>query len=65
MPGAGGRGVNVEAGPVRFLPPVAAAVLQSVHRHRVLTARQVQVLHLTGVSLRYTQRVLSDCTTPS
>jgi hypothetical protein len=45
---------------IRFLPSVAALVLQSLDRHRLLTARQVQVLHLPGVSLRYTQRVLAE-----
>ncbi len=59
-PGVGGRGVSVEAGSVRFLPPVAAVVLQSVHRHRVLTARHVRVLHLSCASLRHTKRVLSE-----
>ena len=52
--------MNAETETVRFLPPVAAVILQSIHRHRLLSARQVHVLHLPGVSLRYTQRVLSE-----
>jgi Replication-relaxation len=42
------------------LPSVAAGVLQSLHQHRVLTARQVHVLHTPGASLRWTQRVLTQ-----
>jgi hypothetical protein len=42
------------------LPSVAALVLQGLGQHRLLTARQVQVLHLPDVSLRYTQRVLAE-----
>ncbi len=45
---------------IRFLPSVAALVLQGLGQHRLLTARQVQVLHLPDVSLRYTQRVLAE-----
>jgi hypothetical protein len=45
---------------IRFLPSIAGEVLQSLGRHRLLTARQVQVLHLPGISLRYTQRVLAE-----
>ncbi len=45
---------------IRFLPSVAALVLQGLGQHRLLTTRQVQVLHLPAVSLRYTQRVLAE-----
>jgi len=51
--------VSAEHG-IRFLPSVAALVLQGLGQHRLLTARQVQVLHLPDVSLRYTQRVLAE-----
>jgi hypothetical protein len=51
--------VSTEHG-IRFLPSVAALALQSLGQHRLLSARQVQVLHLPGVSLRYTQRVLAE-----
>jgi hypothetical protein len=52
--------VSTETDRVRFLPPVAAEVLQGIGQHRLLTARQAQVLHLPDVSLRYTQRVLAE-----
>ena len=45
---------------IRFLPSVAALVLQGLGQHRLLSTRQVQVLHLPAVSLRYTQRVLAE-----
>jgi hypothetical protein len=51
--------VSAEHG-IRFLPSVAALVLQGLGQHRLLSTRQVQVLHLPGVSLRYTQRVLAE-----
>jgi Replication-relaxation len=51
--------VSVEHG-IRFLPSVAALVLQGLGQHRLLTTHQVQVLHLADVSLRYTQRVLAE-----
>jgi hypothetical protein len=41
--------VNAQDG-IRFLPSVAGEVLQGLDRHRLLTARQVQVLHLPGIS---------------
>jgi Replication-relaxation len=41
------------------LPSVATDVLQSLHQHRVLTARQVHALHTPGASLRWTQRILT------
>jgi hypothetical protein len=51
--------VSAEHG-IWFLPAVAALVLQGLGKHRLLTTRQVQVLHLPDVSLRYTQRVLAE-----
>jgi hypothetical protein len=42
------------------LPSVAVDVLQSLHQHRVLTARQVHLLHTPGASLRWTQRILTQ-----
>jgi hypothetical protein len=45
---------------VRFLPPVAAVMLQGLGQHRLLTARQAHALHMPSVSLRYTQRVLAE-----
>ena len=41
------------------LPGDAAEVLESVVRHRLMTAGQVHELHLAGKSLRTTQRVLT------
>jgi hypothetical protein len=51
--------VSAEHG-IRFLPSVAALVLQGLGQHRLLSARQVHALHLPGVSLRYTQRILAE-----
>lgn len=45
---------------IRFLPSVAALVLQGLGQHRLLSTRQVHALHLPGVSLRYTQRILAE-----
>jgi hypothetical protein len=41
------------------LPAVAGAMLESLHAHRLLTARQLQTLHAPQASLRWTQRTLA------
>jgi hypothetical protein len=41
------------------LPTVALEVLESVHQHRLLTARQVHALHTPTTSLRWTQHILA------
>jgi len=41
-------------------PADPAEVLESVVRHRLLTARQVHELHLPGKSLRWAQEVLTN-----
>jgi len=40
------------------LPAVAVEMLESLHQHRLLTARQVHALHTPDTLLRWTQRVL-------
>lgn len=40
------------------LPAVGVEVLESLHQHRLLTARQVHALHTPDTLLRWTQRVL-------
>src|ERR1700685_3076782 len=42
------------------LPAVAVRVLESLHQHRVLTARQVHALHTSAASLRWAQRILTQ-----
>lgn len=42
------------------LPAVAVEVLESLHQHRVLTARQVHALHTPGASLRWAQHILTQ-----
>jgi len=42
------------------LPAVAVAVLESLHQHRVLTARQVHALHTPATSLRWAQLILNQ-----
>ncbi|HEY7952771.1 MAG TPA: replication-relaxation family protein [Solirubrobacteraceae bacterium] len=42
------------------LPAVAVDVLQSLHQHRLLTARQVCALHTPNASLRWAQRILTE-----
>jgi hypothetical protein len=42
------------------LPAVAVRVLESLHQHRVLTARQVHALHTPAASLRWPQRILTQ-----
>jgi Replication-relaxation len=44
---------------LRALPAVAVEVLESLHQHRVLTARQVHALHTPDASLRWAQRILT------
>jgi hypothetical protein len=44
------------------LPPVAVDALDSIHQHRALTARQLQVLHAPSSSLRWMQRVTASLT---
>jgi hypothetical protein len=44
----------------RALPAVAVEVLESLHQHRVLTARQVHALHTPDASLRWAQRILTS-----
>jgi Replication-relaxation len=45
---------------LRALPAIAVDVLESLHQHRLLTARQVHALHTPGASLRWTQRILTQ-----
>jgi len=52
--------MSAAAGRVRFLPPIAAQVLQGLCQHQLLSTRQIHVLHMPGVSLRYTQRILAE-----
>ena len=42
----------------QMLPAVGVEMLESLHQHRVLTARQVHELHTPATLLRWTQRVL-------
>lgn len=42
------------------LPAVTVRVLESLHQHRVLTARQVHALHTPAASLRWAQRILTQ-----
>lgn len=42
------------------LPAVAVRVLESLHQHRVLTARQVHALHTPAASLRWAQQILTQ-----
>jgi hypothetical protein len=42
------------------LPGVAVRVLESLHQHRVLTARQLHALHTPAASLRWAQRILTQ-----
>ena len=44
---------------LRALPTVAVEVLESLHQHRVLTARQIHALHTPNASLRWAQRILT------
>lgn len=44
---------------LRPLPGIAAEILESLHQHRLLTARQTHALHTPTTSLRWTQRVLA------
>jgi hypothetical protein len=41
------------------LPAVGIEVLESLHQHRLLTARQVQALHMPANSARWTRHVLA------
>ncbi len=41
------------------LPAVALEVLESLHQHRLLTARQTHTLHTPTTSIRWTQHVLA------
>jgi hypothetical protein len=43
---------------LRGLPPLAVPVLESLHQHRVLTARQLHTLHTPTGGLRWVQHVL-------
>ena len=45
---------------LRALPAVAVQVLDSLYQHRLLTARQVRVLHAPTASLRWTQSILAE-----
>jgi hypothetical protein len=45
--------------PARALPPVAAAMLESLGAHRLLTAGQLRELHAPHASLRWTHRALA------
>ena len=45
--------------PARALPPVAAAMLESLQAHRLLTAGQLRELHAPHASLRWTHRALA------
>ena len=45
--------------PAAALPPVAAAMLESLHAHRLLTASQLRELHAPHASLRWTHRALA------
>jgi hypothetical protein len=42
------------------LPAIAVAILESLHQHRVLTARQISALHTPSASLRWAQRILTQ-----
>jgi hypothetical protein len=42
------------------LPAVAVRVLESLHQHRVLTARQIHALHTPAASLRWAQQILTQ-----
>ncbi len=42
------------------LPTVAVDVLESLHQHRLLVARQVHALHTPSASLRWTQHILTQ-----
>lgn len=42
------------------LPTVTVPVLESLHQHRVLTARQIHALHTPAASLRWAQRILTQ-----
>ncbi len=46
--------------PALAVPAVAVAILESLHQHRVLTARQICALHTPSASLRWAQRILTD-----
>jgi hypothetical protein len=52
--------VSAGADRVRFLPPVAAEILQGLCQHRLLSTRQIHALYMPSVSLRYTQRILTE-----
>ncbi|HEY2181248.1 MAG TPA: replication-relaxation family protein [Solirubrobacteraceae bacterium] len=41
------------------MPAIAVEILESVHQHRVLTARQIRALHMPAASLRWAQRILT------
>jgi hypothetical protein len=45
---------------LRALSTIAVEVLESLHQHRVLTARQVHALHTPHTSLRWPQRILTE-----
>ena len=45
---------------LRAFPAVAVEVLESLHQHRLLTARQVHALHTPATSLRWTQSILAE-----
>ncbi len=52
--------MSAKADRVRFLPPVAAEILQGLCQHRLLSTPQIHALYMPGVSLRYTQRILTE-----
>lgn len=45
---------------LRALPAVAVQVLESLHQHRLLTARQVHAMHTPTALLRWTQHILTE-----
>ncbi len=47
---------------LRALPAVAVEVLESLHQHRVLTARQIHALHTPSSTVRWTRLVLAQLT---
>jgi protein involved in plasmid replication-relaxation len=45
---------------LRALPSTAVEVLEGLHQHRLLTARQVHALHTPNSTLRWTQLILAE-----
>jgi hypothetical protein len=51
--------MTTPAAMMRSLPAVAGAMLESLHAHRLLTARQLHELHAPHATLRWIQRALA------